>query len=174
MKRFYIIVPVLLLATFGGFYWNYSRNADVIAEQKAAAAAREEMEEAAKKEAVARKAREDAEKRAAERDAAELAKEAERKAAWEADNEKIAADTDRYRQQLTENREEVERLEAELAARQDQLDKAKADAFSLRREIELRKISRRNAELEQQRLLTMVGERYETLLLTPRTPAPQP
>jgi len=173
MNRLYLIIPILLLAVFGGYYWNYSKHASAIAEQKVAEAARQEMEEAAEQEAIARKAREDAEERAAEREAAELAKEAERQAAWEADSQKIAEDTERYLEQAEQNQQKVQSLEAELASLQDRLDTAKTQAFDLRREIELRKIDRRNATLEQQRLLSMIEDKYESLLRAPHSPNPE-
>jgi len=85
MKKFYIILPVVLIALFAIIY---QRDREAAAEREVALAAEKAKlleEEQIKKDAEAKKAREDAEQRAAERDAEQAKKEAERLAKWEAD-----------------------------------------------------------------------------------------
>lgn len=167
MNRLYIIIPVLLLALFGGFYWNYSQYADQKAAAEKAKVELAAMEEAALKEAAERKAREDAEKRRQEREAAEKSKEEERRAVWEADNRKVAEDTVRYSEQAEKNRAEVERLEAELKTLRDTLATTKTGTFSVYGEIEKQKGRRWAAELEYERMLSMATAKLKEALLAP-------
>jgi chromosome segregation ATPase len=157
MNRLYLLVPVLLLAVFGGVFWQYTRTAAHEAEVKAAEVAAAKQAESAKKAEAELKARADAEQRTAERLAEEAKRDAEKRARIEEENRRIAADTTTYRTQiatLTTETTSLEKQLTELRARREQLN---TDAFALAKEVELARIAKRNAELEIQRLTDMVA-----------------
>lgn len=170
MNKFYIIVPVVLLAVFGGVYWQHSGQAARHAEQQAAEVAHVEQEAAAKKQAAERQAREDAERRSAERLVEERKREEARQAAWEADNRKLAEDTTRYTEQAAKNRTEAERLAAEVKSLEAEHEKQEAAVFAQTEAVELARIAKRNAELEIQRLVEIVARKGGTSLNSPVIP----
>ncbi|MET0263318.1 MAG: hypothetical protein ABW223_10500 [Rariglobus sp.] len=157
MNRFYLIVPVLLLAIFGGIYWQYTNSAAAHAAEKAQAVAAEQKVEADKKAEAERQARADAEKRTAIRLAEEQKKDAEKRARHEEESRVIAADTARYTEQLKTLTAEAAAMEKKLAELRAKRERLNAESFSLARDVELMRIDKRNAELEIQRLTEMVA-----------------
>lgn len=168
MNRSYLLVPVILLALFGGLYWQHSRTADADARAKADATAQAKAIEDAKKAETERKAREDADRRAAARLAEEQKKEAEKNAKWDAESARIAEDTARFSAQAATLTQEQTALEKTLADTRAQREKLAKENFEAARAIELARIARRNAELEVQRMTEMVARKAgETSLLRP-------
>lgn len=157
MNRPYLLVPVILLALFGGVYWQHTRTAAHETAVKAAAVAAAKEADAAKKAEAERKARADAEKRTAERLAEEARRDAEKRARTEEENLRIAADTAAYRTQIATLATETSTLEKQLAELRARREKLNTDAFALAKEVELARIAKRNAELEIQRLTDMVA-----------------
>ncbi len=151
MNRFYLIVPVVLLALFGGVYWQHSSNAVSEARMKAAATAEAKLAEETRKADAERKAREDADKRAAARLAEEQKKEDDKRIKWEADNAQIAADAARYDAQAATFTKELTALEKQLAEIRATGQSLNRQNFELARDVELARIAKRNAELEIQR-----------------------
>ena len=157
MHRLYLTVPVILVALFGGIYWQHSRTVAAQAVEKAAVLASAQKAEADKKAEAERQARADAAKRAADRLAEEQKKAAEKKARYEEESRLLAAETSGYAAKVTS-------LTAELAAQEKQLAELRArraalnaEAFTLAKDVELARIAKRNAELEIQRLTEMVA-----------------
>jgi hypothetical protein len=166
MNRFYLIIPIILLALFGGAYWQHSRTADADARAKDDATAQAKTIADAQKAETERKAREDADLRAAARLAEEQKKEAEKRAKWDADNARIAEETTRYSAQVAALTQEQAALEKALADTRAQREKLTKENFETARAIELARIARRNAELEVQRMTEMVARKAgETSLL---------
>jgi hypothetical protein len=159
MNRLYLIVPVILLALFGGVYWQHNRTAAADAAAKAAAIAEANSAEAAKKAEAERKAREDADKRAAERLAEEEKKEADKRAKWEADGATLVAATADYTAQAAALAAQAAALEKEIAAVRADKERVSRETFEQSRAIELARIDRRNAELEIQRMTEMVARK---------------
>ena len=157
MNRLYLLVPVILLALFGGIYWQHTRTAAHEAAAKAAEVAAANSADAAKKAEAERKAREDAAKRTAERLAEEAKRDAEKRARHEEENRRLAADTATYRAQIATLTVESTGLEKQLADLRARREKLNTDAFALAKEVELARIAKRNAELEIQRLTDMVA-----------------
>ena len=159
MNRSYVIVPVILLAIFGFFYWQFMQTAETkekarqvrIAEEKAAA-------EAKKKEAES-KARADAEKRAAEREAEEKKKADDKRAKYEADIQKIRDDIAKYTTQANDAAKQVAKLEQELTNLRAAKEKGNREAFELNKQVERAQVDKRNAEFEIQRLTDMIAKR---------------
>ncbi|EIP98598.1 hypothetical protein OpiT1DRAFT_03058 [Opitutaceae bacterium TAV1] len=165
MNRFYLIVPLVLVALFGGVYWNHTKHAAELALQKEAEALRLEQAETAKKAEAEAKAREDAARRAAERQAEEKKKEEEKQARQEAESAKIAADTKSARETAAARAAEIATLEKQLTELRAGLETLHKDTFELNRRVELARIERRNAELEVQRLTEMIARKAGTSLV---------
>lgn len=157
MNRYYLIVPVVLLALFGGIYWQHGNTAAAAATVRATETARLKAEADAKKADAERIAREDAARRTAERVAEETKKEAEKRAKWIAEGARIEEETARFAARITEVSSEIARAETELAAQRTATDSLNRENFDLAREIELARIAKRNAELEIQRAVDVVA-----------------
>lgn len=157
MNRLYLLVPVILLAVFGGVYWQHTTASESDRVAKAQAAAALKDAELARKAEAERKARADAEKRTAERLAEEAKRDAEKRARTEEENRRIAADTATYRAQSATLATETAALEKQLAGLRARREKLNTDAFALAKEVELARIAKRNAELEIQRLTDMIA-----------------
>jgi hypothetical protein len=171
MKRSYYIVPVILLALFGGLYWQHMGEMDRKAEALKVEQARVKAEEDAKKKEAERKAREDADKRMAERDALEKKKEDDREAKRKADIDKIKTETARYNAQLAESTKLSANLEKELSELRALKEKLGRDAFEAAKKVELAMIDKRNAELQVQRMAEMVAKRANESTMT-KLPTP--
>jgi membrane protein involved in colicin uptake len=159
MKSSYYLVPVVLLALFGGLYWQHMGSMNKKIEAQKIEQAKVKAEEEAKKKEAERKAREDAEKRIAERDALERKKEEEKEAKRKAEIEKIKSDTDKYNGQLADAIKKSASLEKELSELRAQKDQLGRDAFEASKRVELALIDKRNAELQVQRMAEMVAKR---------------
>lgn len=157
MNRLYLLVPVILLALFGGVYWQHTTASESDRVAKAQAAAALKDAELAKKAEAERMARADAEKRTAERLAEEARRDAEKHARTEEENRRIAADTAAYRAQIATLATETATLEKQLTGLRARREKLNTDAFALAKEVELARIAKRNAELEIQRLTDMIA-----------------
>lgn len=166
MNRLYLIIPALLLALFGGVYWQHARTAASQADEKAAAVAAAQVAELAKKAEAEAKARADAETRSALRLAEEQKRDAEKRARYEEESRVIAADTTRYTALVSTRTAEFTALEKQLADLRARRAALNTETFSLARTVELARISQRNAELEIQRLTEMVARQAANTSLT--------
>ena len=157
MNRLYLTVPLLLVAVFGGIYWQHSRTVAAHTAERAAAVAAALQAEADQKAEAERQARADADKRTADRLAEEQKKTAEKKARYEADDSILAADTARYAAKVTELTAELATQEKQLAELHARRATLNAETFALAKDVELARIAKRNAELEIQRLTEMLA-----------------
>lgn len=174
MKRSYYIVPIILLALFGGLYWQHMGEMEKKIAAQQAEQARIKAEEDAKKKEAERKAREDADRRIAQREAEERAKEEKRAAQKQADIDKIKAATAKANEQLASFNKQASALEKELAALRAQKEKLGREAFDLSKKVELALIDKRTAEFQVQRMAEMVAKRASDSSMTklPTPPAP--
>jgi len=157
MNRFYLIVPVVLVAVFGGIYWQHTREVAHQAVEKQAESARALEAEQSRKTAAEQKAREDADRRTAAQLAEEQKKETEKQALWDSESRALAADIATYQDQLARSTTELDQLNARLATVRATREKRAAQAFELTRAVELDRIRKRNAELEVQRLTEILA-----------------
>lgn len=162
MNRFYLIIPVVLLALFGGIYWQHGNTAAAEAAVRSTETAKIKAEADAKKADAERLAREDAARRAAERVAEERKKEDDKRAKWAAEGKRIEEETARFDARAAELARELTRAEAELAAQRTATDRLNRENFELAREVELARIAKRTAELEIQRAVDVVANRAAT------------
>jgi hypothetical protein len=172
MNKAYYIAPVLLLAVFGGLYWQHMGVMETKAEQKKIEQARIKAEEDAKKREAELRAKEDADKRIAEREEAERKKELEKEAKRLADIEKIKSESDRYSSLLAESTKQAESLEKQLKDTRALKEQLSRQEFESEKKVELAMIEKRNAELQVQRMAEMVAQRTNKSSLTQLPPAP--
>lgn len=166
MKRSYYIVPVLLLALFGGLYWQHMEEMDRKTAELKTQQARIKAEEDAKKKEAERKAREDADKRIAQREAEERKKEEEKEAKKKADIDRIKADTARFTAQLADLTTQVSNLDKELTALRADKEKLGRESFEMAKKVELAMVDKRTAEFQVQRMADMVAKRANDSVLT--------
>jgi hypothetical protein len=166
MKRSYYIVPVVLLALFGGLYWQHMGQMDRKAAELKAKEIRIKAEEDAKKKDAERKAREDADKRIAQREAEEHKKEAEKEAKKKADLDKINSDIARFSSQLADFTKQAANFDKELIALRAEKEKLGRDAFDRAKKVELALVDKRTAEFQVQRMADMVAKRANDSTLT--------
>jgi len=175
MKRSYYIVPVILLALFGGLYWQHMGEMNQKIADLKAKELRIKAEEDAKKSEAERKAREDADKRIAQREAEEKKKEDDKEAKKKADIDKIIADTKKFNAQLADFTKQAAALDKELVAVRAEKEKLGRDSFDMSKKVELAMVDKRTAEFQVQRMADMVAKRASdsTMAKLP-TPPPAP
>lgn len=159
MPRLYILVPCVLLILFGGLYWSHARTARAEAAAVAAEEARVAKAEADQQAAAELAAREAAEKRAIERAAAEVKAEAERREKWQTEQTRLTAE-------VAELQTKADRLSDDLATAQKTFADLETRRARLREQnlaagldVERQRIAKQSAELELQRLITLLARR---------------
>jgi chromosome segregation ATPase len=157
MTRLYLIIPAILVALFGGFYWQHSRTVAAEAEQRAAIVAAAKEAELTKKAEAEALARADAAQRAAARLADEQRAEAEKTARFEEEGRRIAADTATYQAQVAELKTQAAAQESQLANLRARRAALNDETYILARSVETARIEKRNAEFEVTRLTEMVA-----------------
>lgn len=163
MKRYYIGVPVLLLALFGAVYWNYTQTAAATEATRATELRRAHEADEARKAEAERLARADADKHAAERAAEERRQEEEKRALWLAESHKIELETKALQEKLEAGNTELARLQAGLTAAHERVAALRQEQFEAARQVESGRIEKRNAELEIQRLTDLLAHRADSL-----------
>lgn len=159
MPRLYILVPCVLLVLFGGVYWNHARTARAETAALAAEQARVARAEADQQAAAEQAAREAAEQRAIERAESEARAETERREQWQAEQARLTAE-------VAELQTKTDKLTADVSAAQKTLAALEARREQLRKQnlaagldVERQRIAKQTAELELQRLITLLARR---------------
>lgn len=180
MNKYYLIAPVALLLAFlftpGVGY--FSAQKEITARLDAENKRKEEaaVAEAKRKAEIERKANEDAQKRQKERDAEEKAKADKKEKDYADALNKLKEETAGYVADTDKLVKENAELEIQLGNLRNQKEKTNREVFELAKQVELAKISRRNAELEIQRMIEMVGTKAgaSTIAQIPVPPTPPP
>ena len=163
MNKYYVIIPAALLLAFLGFERDFQRKraAEDRVRAEIAAQAHHAEETARQQQQVA--AQRDAEKRAAERQQQEHDRVEKKRRDYDAMMATLRAQDESQAAELAQISAEVTRLSAELKDRRAKQQESEREAFELARTIELRRIDRRNAELEIQRTTAMVAARLDEI-----------
>jgi hypothetical protein len=173
-KWLYVIIPGIMLAIFLFFYREEMAELDARDSARASEVARQKAADAAHKKVVEDKARAEAEKRAAD-EAAEAARvTAEREAKWNAEGAKIQGETDKSNTDGARFAKQAEDLQAELKKLDAEKEKANRDDFELLKGVEAARVAQHNAEMEIQRMVTMIVNRADESTLTEMPPPPPP
>jgi len=168
MNRYYIIVPIVLMAIFVYVERDASQEARVKELQKIEAENKRKEDEAAKKHDLEEKAKVDSEKRNAQRIKDEQEKEDKRKATYQATLQKLKDDLKKYVDDVDANTKLVARLETDLADKREQRERENRAIFEFAKKVEISKKMRRDAELEVQRYNEMLARRAnESILANP-------
>jgi hypothetical protein len=159
MNRSYVIVPIVLIALFSFFYWQFMRTAADKERAHQEQVAREKAEADNKKKIAEQKAAEDARKRDMEREAEEKKKAEEKKAKYDADIKRIRDDIAKYTAQANDFAKQSAKLDQELTNARAAKDKANRESFDLHKQVERAQVDKRTAEFEIQRLTDMIARR---------------
>jgi hypothetical protein len=174
MKKFYLLVPLVLTALFVVYYLNFTRTYAETEAERAAEKQRISDEELSRKQEAERVAKADADRRSAERAAEEARKESEKRKKWEDAGREIADTAAKYNADADKYAKESAQLEMRLLELRGQKEKAAREAFDLAKRVELARIAKRNAELEIQRMTEMVARRAAESAMAQVVAAPPP
>ena len=159
MNKFYLIVPIIALAAFIAYYANYSRDLAQRDRAKLEQQQAEEREQAAEKQKAIEKAAADAKAREDAQRAADAAAEAEHLAKWQSSMKQMADEKAKYQANADNYAKEVSDLDIKLDQLHSDHAKASRDLFDLQKQVELLKITRREAEMEIQRTYDIVTQK---------------
>lgn len=152
MKAFYYVFPLVLLAGFSAYFWQFNTASEAAAKVAAEKAAIAKSEEEAKKKAEAMKAREDSEKRTAARLAEEKAREDEKVGRFETETKRLVDEATGYKNEVDALTAEIRELEAKLASLKNDKDTKSRALLAAARDVENAAIEKYRAEMEIQRM----------------------
>ncbi len=174
MNKFYIIVPVVLLGVFLFFYNGALKEmaAKEVAKQEEAAKVKKAEDD--RRAEIEKKAAEDAKRRQAEREAEDRAKEQKKIKEYEDAMNQLKDEANKYLAEADKNQKDSNALELQLNDLRSQKEKINRETFELAKQVELAKIARRNAELEIQRMVDVVGQKVGASSFAAMPPPPAP
>jgi chromosome segregation ATPase len=172
MNKFYIIVPIVVLAAFIAYYSQFTKQQAVIEQKELQAKIDDDNAKKEQAEAATAKAIADAHARKEAQDAEDARQEAEHLAKYEASKQKLADETAKFQQEADGYAKQAADLQAQLDSLQASHDKASRELFDLQKQVELEKIDRRDADLEIQRTYDMVTQKVAASSLTYVPPPP--
>jgi chromosome segregation ATPase len=174
MNKFYIIVPVVLLGVFIFFYQGALKDMAAKEQRKKQEAAQVQAAEDTRRKEIEIRAAEDARRRQEERESQERAKEERRVRDYEDAMKQLRDEGNRYAKEADQLSQQANQLEVQLAELRTVRERANRETFDLSKQVELAKVQRRNAELEIQRLVDMVGQRVGVSSVATMPPPPPP
>jgi len=174
MNKSYVIVPFLLLAVFGFLYKGAVKDMEAKAASQQAARDQRAAEEKKHKDEVEAKATADAKKRQDEREAADRAKEEKKIREYEDGLKALRDETAKYSTEADKLSKEAADLELQISQARTDKEKLNRETFDLAKDLEQTKINRRNAELEIQRMIDIVGKKLNdsSVIIPPAPPLP--
>lgn len=158
-KWMYVIFPGLMLALFLVVYTSHVKEAEAREKARLEKVAQQRAEEVRQKKEAEERAQVDAQKRAKEREEEERKKEDERRKKQEAADKVVTDETAKYKGEADASAKKAGDLEIELDRLHKQRDQLTREDFDLAKQVELAKVARRNAELEEQRMTAMIAQR---------------
>ncbi|MBA3850419.1 MAG: hypothetical protein C0502_10565 [Opitutus sp.] len=174
----YVLLPAILLAAFlftpgTGYFSSMQQLAEKhkrVAAEKAAAKAADD----ARRADIEKKAAEDAKRRQEQREAEEKAKEQKKVKEHEDAMKQLRDETAKYTAEADAYQKETNSLELQLNDLRNQKEKSNREVFELSKQVELAKVSRRNAELEIQRMVDIVAQKVGASSFAAMPPPPAP
>ncbi len=167
MNKFYFILPVVLMISFGVYYTQIAQpemKAAVVRAQKIQEE-KDRAEEAHRRE-IELKSQEDARRVQAERDAKTKAAQEKARAEKEAQDRAVREETAKFENEAARLTQQISDLEREIAALRAKREQVNQESFELAKQVELAKIDRRTAEMDLQRMYEMVAQRVTDSSLT--------
>ena len=172
-KYLYIIIPVLLLGAFIGYFIVEKNAIEQENARKAAIALAEKKKKEAQDAEMREKSRLQAAADAAERKRKEEEKVAAEKAAFEASIQRLRDDTAGYINDQNKSKAEIAELEAQIAAVRAEKEKLARQSVEMNQTIVEALVARQNAEVEVQLFAAKVARRAldSPMVKIPETPA---
>ena len=173
----YLIIPAFLLVAFlftpGLGYFAAQKEIDAREAARKAEIAKKQAEEEAKRAEIQKRAEADALARQKEREEEDRKKAEAKEKAYQDAIDKLNSDIAEYTKDADKYSSEVNAYELQLAKLRDKKEKLNSETFDLQKKVELAKIERRTAEMEVQRMVSMVADKLDTSpLMTPPPPPP--
>lgn len=172
-KWMYVIFPVILLGVFMLYYRQQMTVLLAKEQARAEAVARIKAEDARRKKETEERARKDAEKRIAEQVAEDARIAREKQEKWDAEGQRIQDDTNKALAETARYQNDDNALEIELASLQREKEKANRDDFELLKQVEVARVAYENAQLEVERMVSMISNRADESSMT-KMPPPLP
>ncbi len=171
-KWMYVIFPGVMLVLFLIVYTSHVKEAEERERQRIANVEKQRQEEEAKKAEAERLAAEDAKKRQVEREQEERKKEEDRQRKQDAADKEVSDKTAEYRAKADAAQKQVNALELELDRLHKNKEQASRDDFDTAKQVELARVAKRNAELQEQHLTQMIAARADTSMMAQMPPPP--
>jgi hypothetical protein len=174
MNKFYVLLPAVLLITFGVYYTKVAKPemaAQALAQEQRIA--REKDEETRKKADIDRKAQEDARARQAEKDKKDRERQEKARLDKEEQDRKIHDETAKFENEAARFTKQIADLEIEITKLRSRRDQLNGEVLEVAKKVELTKIERRNAELDIQRMYDIVAQKVAASALA-KAPPPLP
>ena len=172
-KWMYVIFPGIMLALFLIVYSSHVKEAEQREKERQERVEAQRKAEEQKKQDAERIAAEDAKKRQEEREADERKKEEERAAKQAAIDKDVADRTAEYKGKADGFNKQANQLEIELDTLHKQKEQASRDDFETAKQVELARVAKRNAELQEQHLTQMIALRADASSMA-QMPPPAP
>lgn len=172
MNKYYFIVPAILLGVFVFFYRGALEEMNIKEQTHLAKLAADKAIEDARRSEVEKRAQADAEARQKQRDEEDRIKQEKKENDYLDAMAKLKKEADGYKAEADKLAKESSESEIALLNGRILRDKTSREAFELSKQVELAKINRRNAELEIQRLIEMVGSKAAASTLAAMPPTP--
>ncbi len=173
MNKSYLIVPVVLLAVFAFFYTSSRKEMKAKDAAHQAEVARNKAEDKKHKDEIEAKSLADAQKHTDEREAADLAREEKKVRDYEEVMKTLREETAKYSTEADKLAKEAADLEIQISQTRTQRETLNRETFDLAKQVEQTKINRRNAEIEIQRVIEIVGKKLnDSSIAVPPPPPP--
>jgi chromosome segregation ATPase len=174
MNKFYVIFPTALLIAFTVYYTQVAKpQMEANDRAQAQAAAAEQAAEDARRKVIEKKAQEDARRQQLERQAQDRARAEKARQQHEQQVREVNDDTNRFLKQAADLRDQIAATQKEIADLRNQREQLNRKMFDDAAEVETARITRRNAELEIQRMYNMVAMKVDDSFLTAMPPPPK-
>ena len=172
MNKFYIIVPIVLLALFGAYYLQFSHQQDAIKQQQDQAAEQKKIDDENTRKAHSEQAAKEAQRHDKNQREEEARKEAEHLSKWKNTLDKVNGETAKFQQDADSFSKQAADLDIQLDSLQVAHETASRELFALQKQIELAKVDRRIADKEIQRTYYQVTQKVAASSLTYAPPPP--
>jgi predicted RNase H-like nuclease (RuvC/YqgF family) len=173
MSKFYVILPTCLLIVFGVYYTQVAKPAMAAA---TAAEQKRQVDQAAIDEAnrhqIELKAQQDAIRQQEERAKKDLEREEKARKQQEDQDNQVREETNRWLAESATLTRQTADLQKEIADLRNQREALNREVYDDAAKVEIAKIDRRVAELDLQRMYSIVGQKVDESFLTKIPPPP--
>lgn len=173
-KWIYLVIPAVLLGLFLVFYFAHQKEAVVREQTRATALAQKQAELKKQKDLAENKAKQQAIETQRQREEEDRKKEKDRRDKQMAADKQISDETNGYLAEGKKSQQESAALEIERDRLYKEKDRVGREAFDLAKQAELAKVARRNAELEEQRMIEMIARKATDSAMAKMPPPPPP